>query len=126
MQQTEHGDRQTAYSLLDNFVVLLSSYSQAQQFDDTRSAAATALAVSGRHHMSFEWMHCLGLYGVKSLCVTAWWQLQAFHVPVFESDMHCHAITLHCDCVVQSTPLAQRPTACWLIQTHQVNTDKKD
>ena len=48
-QQGEREDEQTAYCLVDGFVALVSTYSEAQQFDDMRLAAATALAASGSH-----------------------------------------------------------------------------
>ena len=48
-QQAQREDQQTAYNLVDGFVDLVSTYSKAQQFDDMRLAAATALAVSGSH-----------------------------------------------------------------------------
>ena len=48
-QQAQHEGEQTAYDLVDGFVDLVSTYSKAQQFDDMRLAAATALAASGSH-----------------------------------------------------------------------------
>lgn len=48
-QQAQRDDQQTAYDLVDGFVALVSEYSEAQQFDDMRLAAATALAASGSH-----------------------------------------------------------------------------
>ena len=48
-QQAQREDQQTAHDLVDGFVDLVSAYSKAQQFDDMRLAAATALAASGHH-----------------------------------------------------------------------------
>ena len=46
-QQAQRGDEQTAHHLVDGFVALVSTYSEAQQYDDMRLAAASALAASG-------------------------------------------------------------------------------
>lgn len=48
-QQAQREDEQTAYDLVEGFVALVSMHSEAQQFDDLRLAAATALAASGSH-----------------------------------------------------------------------------
>ena len=48
-QQAQREDQQTAHDLVDGFVDVVTTYSKAQQFDDMRLAAATALAASGSH-----------------------------------------------------------------------------
>ena len=87
-QQAQREDEQAAYDLVDSFVALVSMHSEAQQFDDMRLAAATALAASGSRSNSFNtrmsprWCGSeAGAVILDSMSAACKSQLSAVHLP---------------------------------------------
>lgn len=87
-QPAQRGHEQTAHDLVDSFVALVSMHSEAQQFDDMRLAAATALAASGSHSTSFNtgmspcWCGSeAGGVILDSMSVACMSELSAAHLP---------------------------------------------